>query len=241
MTVSNLQKRLLIEASNIAKTLEIPAVVIDSHSVRGENKIEGVFILMDTTDFGIENSVAISRLDAFHSRLKMFDNPKLSFNMVTKDTGETFCGDILVTAGKSTVTFKCADPATVKSPRQLKDPTTKTIKLKQHDIKTIHRAIHGMKSEKITISSTGDSATFALSDSDGDVFKHSMDDAITHADPSSPNAISSTYKTSSIKAVFRLFDRAIEDADAEQQIAMTSRGILIITVSDIPVYVFPIK
>lgn len=241
MSVSNLQKRLLIEASNIAKTLEIPAVVIDSHSVRGENKTEGVFILMDTSDLGIEDTVAISRLDAFHSRLKMFDNPKLSFNMVTKETGDSFCGDILVTAGKSTVTFKCADPATVKSPRQLKDPVTKTIKLKQNDIKTIHRAIHGMKSEKITVSTSGESATFALSDSDGDVFKHGMDDSVTHADQSSPNAISSTYKTSAIKAVFRLFDRAIEDADAEQQISMTSRGILIVTVSDIPVYVFPLK
>lgn len=247
MTFNNIQKRLLIEASNIAKTLDIPAIVMDGMSIRGENKTDGVFILMDTSELEIDLTVAISRLDAFHARLRMFDNPKLSYNLVNRDNGESFCGEIVLSSGKSTVTFKCADPTTIKAPKALKDPVTKSILLKQNDIKTIHKAIHGMKSDKITVSSHGQDATFgdvtfALSDTDGDVFKHSMEGALKHlVDPSSSSAISSTYMTSTIKAAFRLFDRAIDDTDAQQEISITSRGIMIVTVSDIPVYLFPSK
>lgn len=230
---------LLRSVMTTAGNLGIEKIVIDGHSVRGDSQTNGTMMILpfqaDTThEFG---SIGISRVDVLRHRLGLLDTDgQIVPEYKTRDSGDKFVFRMVLKQGKTSVDFKCADPATIRCPKGLNDPVHFGFDFTKADIELMSKAKSVMGAETVNFNSKdGTTVSFAISASEGDVLTHELTSGLeVKGDVETFNV---TYKNKILFPVLKgIMDQAKKSAVAA---TITKRGILRIDVNGIPAYVFP--
>jgi len=230
---------LLQSAIDVATILGIEKMVIDPHSLRGESKDNGTFMLLPFPD-GTElefGSMGISRIPVLNQRLRLIgDEGALVPEYKDRDNGDKFVFRIVLKKKNTKIDFKCADPAHIRAPKAFNDPDYFAFTVTAEDIQLMLKAKAAMQSENVSFASKdGKSVKFSISASEGDVLEHELESELDTKTPS--DTFASSYKS---KILFPVLKQISDDAkEAPVEITLTKRGIMKIEVNDIPTYIFP--
>ncbi len=230
---------LLQSAIEVATILGIEKMVIDSHSVRGESKDNGTFMLLPfPPDMELEfGSIGITRIPVFNQRMKLIgEQGSLTPDYKDRDSGDKFVFRIVLKKGRTKIDFKCADPAHIRAPKAFNDPEYFSFTVTPDDIDLMLKAKAAMQSENVTFASKdGKVVKFSISASEGDVLDHELESELDTKTPT--ETFASSYKS---KILFPVLRSIIDDAKQEAvTVTLTKRGIMKIDVNDIPTYIFP--
>lgn len=229
--------KLLRESIRTAAALGIEKLVIDPHSLRGESKDNGTMMLFPFPD-GMElefGSIAVTRVPELISRLRILgDDGDIIPDYKTRDSGEEFVFRLKLKKGRTSIDFKCADPAYVKAPKAFNDPDCFTFTVTKEDVEVMLSAKSVMQADKVTLTSNAEGkVSFIVTASEGDKLVHEIEsDLDTECDGS--DSFTVTYKT---KILFPALREILTDTDSTG-ITITRRGVMKIELNEIPSYIF---
>lgn len=230
---------LLTSAMSVATMLGVEKMVIDSHSLRGESQENGTFMLLPfpagtELEFG---AMGISRISVLRSRLGVIgEQGSITPDYKTRDSGEKFIFRMVLKKNKTSIDFKCADPAHIKAPKGFDDPDHFQFAVSAEDIKLMLVSRSAMQSETVSFASTdGSTVKFSVSASEGDALVHELESDLDSK--TSTETFASSYKSKILFPVLRNISEAAKDADVD--IVLTKRGIMKVEVFGIPTYIFP--
>lgn len=224
-------------AVEIASTIGIETMVLDGLSLRGENKELGVCIIMPTKDIPLQfDSLGISRVPLLKSRMQMLDKSDVSFDIFKKDEEDIIVSTLKFVQGRTSMSFKCADPKLISAPKVINDPIFYEMQLIDGDVETIIKGISSMSSETLNVSTEGDKIFVKISDKEGDMFSHELEGDVSLLDDTAP-ALNKSYKSKTLRTIFTNYIR--KDENNILPISVTRRGIMRISVLNMFIYVFP--
>jgi hypothetical protein len=230
---------LLQDAIDTGTILGIERMVIDSHSLRGESQDNGTMMLLPfpagtELEFG---AMGISRISVLKARLRLLANEgTITPEFKVRDSGDQFVFRLALKKGKTTIDFKCADPAQIKAPKGFNDPDYFGFAFSADDIKLMLSAKSAMQADTVTFASKdGKTVAFSISASEGDALTHTLECELDSK--TTTETFAASYKTKILFPVLKEIMDAAKEADVD--VVLTRRGIMKIEVNMIPVYVFP--
>lgn len=236
--LSKSSMKMLKDAIRTASILGMEKLVIDHHSIRGESLENSTLMLLKfPEDMEMEfGSIAITRVQELISRMRILGSDgDIAPEFKTRDSGEQFVFRLKLKRGRTSVEFKCADPAYVKAPKAFNDPDSFTFTVVPEDVEVMLSAKSVMQTEKITFIGKDDGAvSITASASEGDKMVHEIGskfEALNDANDS----FTYSYKT---KILFPVLKELLSSAE-EEVITISRRGIIKVYINDIPAFIFP--
>lgn len=228
---------MLQNAVEIGSTLGIERIVIDSFSLRGENKELGIAVIMPTKDQELEfTALGIGRVALLKSRMLMFPDSSIQYEKMDLDGDDVVVSNLKIVNGNTKVGFKCHDPKLINAPKAIKDPVHYTMTLTTSDVETVIKGISTMSAENINFSTDDDDVFVKISDSQGDMFSHKLQSSVER-ESDEVGSLSKTYKSKTLRTIFTNYIR--KDDNKVLPISITRRGVMCITVLDMTIYLFP--
>lgn len=230
---------LIQDAIDVASMLNIDRFVIDSHSLRGHSQENGTILLLPFPDdteleFG---AMGISRVTELKSRLRLLgDSAKVIPDYKERDSGDKFVFRLNIKHNKTKVEFKCADPAQIRAPKAMNDPDHFVFTFTNEDVALMLKSKSAMGADTVSfVSKDGKSVTFSVMGSEGDALTHELSTEVeVKADADEFNFI---YKT---KILFPVLKEVLDATKkSEVEVAVTRRGVMKMSIIDIPVFIFP--
>lgn len=235
--ISKPTQKIIKNAIDVATTLGIESLVWDSFSLRGENQELSISIIMPTKDIDSEfDALGMSRIALLKNRMQLMENADVSFETFDKGDDQTIVSNLKFTQGKSTVSFRCADPNHIKAPKAINDPIHYELTLNEKDVEFIVKGITTMNSEVINLSVTDGKLVIKISDKEGDMFSHETEGDVELADDAS-ETVSKTYKSKTLRTIFTNYIK--KDDNSILPISITRRGVMRISVLGMWIYMFP--
>lgn len=237
---NKLDKKELQQLKNIIDTtnsMDMDSIVIDEHSCRARNEGKDVFLIEPSLNSSYFNfsKVGLKRLSTLKARMNVFDDSyDLGYEEVTKDTN-TYISKLILKRNKTTVEFRCANPAIIDVKKNFLDPMCFSFQLNEETIKLLGKIANAMDTKNVTFMST-DSKTvnINLSDKDGDALSHVVSETLEITDPSIKNTFSTTIKLKTLLTLLR------QDRNNKNLILNVSkRGIFNLQVNGLTFYIFP--
>ena len=224
-------------AVDIASTLGIESMVMDTISLRGENKELGIAIIMPTKDISLEfEAIGLGRVPLLKNRMAMLDKSDITFEVFKKDEDTNIVASLKFTQGRTNLSFKCADPKMIQAPKVINDPIFYEMQLNEEDVQIVVKGIGTMSSETINWANTDETIFLKISDTEGDMFTHELDGKITLLDDTAPS-LNKTYKAKTLRTIFTNYIR--KDDNNILPISITRRGVMRIPVLGMFIYMFP--
>lgn len=223
---------------NVVKTgqsVNIENVLIDAknNNVRGIDEDRTVVMFHDNEVPDIPGgSVGLSRNTAFLSRLKIVsgrENFKVHVLSVTLDD-EEFVKALQMESIDTNVGFRCANPDTVKAPKQINDTLIYRVQLNAEAVSVLTQGYAAMGSETVSIIG-GDDVRFELEDINEDKFTHTFAHEILPLGETAAGAFAHKYPVGTLLSLFKQNPDGVFD--------IGEKGILRITVNDLDMYVLP--
>ena len=223
---------------NVVKTgqsVNIDNVIIDAESgtVRGIDEGRTVVLFHDeevpTSPVG---TIGLNRGGIFLSRIgivKSRENFAADAESVTLD-GVEFVKALHMSSDNTKVDFRCANPDTIKAPRQINDIITYRIQLNAEAVSVLQQAYAAMGTETVSIIG-GDGVAFELEDINEDKFRHAFAPDSVQVGDTTTGAFAHKYPIKTILALFK------QNPDGEFEIG--EKGILRINVNGLNIYVLP--
>lgn len=237
MKITKKTEKILRNAVDIASTLGVEAIVMDSFSLRGENKELGIAIIMPTKDMEIEfDAIGIGRVNLLKNRLQLLQDAQIEFDCMARDDDEKLVSNLKIVSGRTKIGFKCQDPRKITAPKGIADPTFYKMELNDADVQLIIKGIATMSSENINFNTEDETISVGISDIEGDLFSHQLEGSVTIVDDSAPS-LSKTYKSKTLRTIFTNYIR--KDDNEILPISITRRGVMCIHVLGMNVYLFP--
>jgi len=228
--------KVIVDAVNLANTLEVEGLIFDKDGVRGYNDDNGVLVAA-LCDFGFEfESMGLGRLSSLKNKIRLlerFDDPVIEA-VEKKDT------DIIEKlkfsdGGKINFDFRCASPKTIQDIPSKKINSTPKISftITDEDVSNLVKGMNAMRTQNMMIQGNTKGVVFRLSDDSGDMLNIKLDTPpIYHIDDTDPFAI-----TTKIKKMMPIFKKAAQEGEFKVNIIVNN--IMFLTVDDIDVLVIP--
>lgn len=230
-------QQLIKNAVDIASVLGVESVVMDSFSLRGENKELGIAIMMPTDDITLQfDAIGIGRVLLLKNRLQMLDDATIEFEFMGDGQEEKNISRLTLSVGRTSVGFKCHDPRMIKAPKSITDPVFYEMNLEDADVETIIKGIANMATDTINFSTDEETIVVKISDVNGDVFSHELNSTVEIKDDTA-GSLSKSYKSKTLRTIFTNYIR--KDDNSILPISITRRGIMRISVLGMGIYVFP--
>lgn len=224
-------------AVDIATTLGIESLVIDSFSLRGENKELGIAIIMPTKDVTLEfEAIGIGRVPLLKSRMQLLEKSDITFDVFKKDEETNIVANLAFVQGRTKLAFKCSDPKMIQAPKVINDPIFYEMQFNDEDVKTAINGIGTMSSEAINFSNTDDTIFLKISDSEGDTFSHELESKLVLLDDTALS-LNKSYKAKTLRTIFTNYIR--KDDNNILLVSITRRGVMRISVLGMFIYMFP--
>lgn len=237
MKLTETTQQIIKKGLDLCTALDIESIIIDRKSMRGQNKDLGVHIIMSMTNYNLEvDAIGIGRTKLLKNRLQNFNATDIDI--------DTFDGEELQYAsmfkfksGKTKLSFKCQHPKYIVAASGINDPIIYTFNISDEDLQKIINGISMMGAETIQFSIENDeSMCVNISDISGDMYKHESSCIISKLDDTI-SGINKTYKSSVLKTLLTEFIK--KDKSDTIKLSITKRGVLILIVFDVTIYVFP--
>ena len=157
-----------------AQLVGIDSVIVSKEMVRATN-IENTVIIFHGEDIDLPfDAIALNRLPTFASRLELAAAGEKFQIDATVDDNEEFAKSLTMKNKKTKIDYRCANPSTVKAPKQIQDAMCFEISLDAGDINTLGKAALAMGTDLIEISGDKDTAQIKMIDINRDEFKHDI-------------------------------------------------------------------
>lgn len=146
-SIENLQALL-----NIAQVAEIDNVIIEDGRIRGisEDKSVVLFAENNIPDFGFPR-VGLNRLSTLASRLAMAKSVNNVIIDSKKGKSDEEVGLLDISWAGAKVQYRCADPSTIRAPKNVRDTDTWEITLASSKIPTIVTALKSMGAKRVNL------------------------------------------------------------------------------------------
>lgn len=225
----------LTNVIQVAKILKIENIILDKECVRGHFQEEGSMIIHRTNLPNFEfNSLGISRISVLDTRLSLLGNSaNIEAEEKQMDSGEKTIYKLILSNNKTTVEFKCVNPALIpKAPKLLKDPVFFTFDVSEESIVLLVRAQSAIKGDNVSFSGSKTGVVAKLSDTEGDMFNHIISDKVVYSSESDKDKFYFSYK---LRTLVPLLKAALTEDGVT--INITRRGIINLMVNGINVYI----
>lgn len=230
--------KMIKDAMRTASILGMEKLVIDNHSIRGESQENSTLMLLKfPEDMDLEfGAMAITRVPELMSRMRILGNDgDIVPDYKSRDSGDQFVFRLKLKRGRTSVEFKCADPAYVKAPKAFNDPDCYSFAVTPEDLEVMLSAKAVMQTDKITFIGNEDGKVeFTASASEGDKLLHSLEDSYENLCDGN-DSFTYSYKT---KILFPILKELLSGEEGET-ITISRRGIIKVYINDIPSFVFP--
>lgn len=222
-------------AAKVAKLVGIESVAIETNLVRAmdDNKTVVICHTDGVPDLPFDG-IGIGRLDVFVSRFSLADGREQFTTEAEVDTrsGQKQVSQLTFKAKNIKVDYRCANSATIKAPKVIKDPMKYEFALTADAVDTLVKAQGAMGVEYVTIvSDEKKGMCFELVDTNNDVFAFEFSDQAVSIDEREDSSFVHRYP---IKTLISLFKQ-----DSTQTVEVSEKGIMKVTISGLNVFVLP--
>lgn len=229
---------LIRNSIDVATSLGIETMVIDSISLRGQNIDNGIILIKYMKDEKLEfDAIGLGRLPALKNRLNVFTNPVIKYDLQVNDGTSSTVSKLKISEGRSNVTFKCHAPNLIKAAKGVNDPDYCKLEFTSDDVKTLLRGVGIIENTAVNLTVNDGVAALSVSEKEGDAFTHEL---LTEAvySTSKDDIITKNYKSRILKVIFSNYIK--KDDSANPLVAhITGRGILRFDILDMNIYLFP--
>ncbi|QDJ96497.1 hypothetical protein Xoosp13_311 [Xanthomonas phage Xoo-sp13] len=228
----------LQRALKTATSLGVEKIVVDNHSIRGDSQENSTMFILPFeagTELDI-GAMGITRVQELNSRIKLLkDEGTLLADFKTRDSGDKFVLRLVLKRDKTSIDFKCADPAMLKCPKALNDPDHFSFSFTKEDVDLMNSSKSVMKSDKVSFTSKDQkTVNFTISASEGDILSHELETDLDIKTDTDTFTVS--YKTNILFPVLKELTTDLKKDTVT--VTITRRGIMKLDVHGIPAYVF---
>lgn len=226
----------------VAKLAGIDTVIIETDRVRGVDDDKTVFILQndDVPDlpFGAMGmtriSVWSSRYDIAKSTASYSVEANVEDAVTDPKTGvvEPSYVRSLALKGKGIkIDYRCANPNTIRSPREIADPITHRIKMTADAVNMLTRGQSAMAADEVGFFGSKTGVCLEMKDTSSDALTYEFADTFDLENGHTVVDFHHRYPLMTITALFK--------QNPDGHFLLTTKGMMFITVNDITVVVFP--
>jgi len=217
-----------------AQSVNIEDVLIDAENgaVRGidEDRTVVLFQDADVPEFPV-GAIGLKRLSIFLNRLgivKGREGFSLDAEIVTRDDVE-YVNAFHMKSADTKVGFRCANPETIKAPKQINDDIIYRVQLNAEAVSVLQKGYGAMGTETVSVIG-GDGVAFELEDMNEDVMRHVFAAESIQLGEAT-GSFTHKYPVSTLLALFK------QNPDGEFEVG--AKGILRISVNGLSIYVLP--
>ena len=165
-----------------AQIVGIDNVIIEPGRIRGMDEARTVVLLQDENVPEMEfDSIGLNRTSVLLSRIALVKNQNRFAVEATIDDDKEFVRALLIKAKGTNIDYRCANPATIQAPRVINDEIVADVSLTTEAVEMLHRGVVAMGNvEIVTITSDKRGISFALEDTNCDVFDHTFGEVTDH-------------------------------------------------------------
>lgn len=227
---------ILRNGMEIGNALGIESIVMDSISMRGENRDTSTNIIFNMEDYELPfDGMGIGRVPLLRSRLAMFDSPEIKYELVEKDD-QTIVSSIHIKHGRTSAGFRCQLPSRIKAPKRIKDEVIFSLHMNEDDVIRINKGIATMSSENVNVIIDDGKIVIGISDIDGDIFTHEIEGGYIVESDSAPVTFNKTYKSKTFRTILTNYMK--KDDNEILPISITARGVMKVVILGIDIYLF---
>jgi hypothetical protein len=220
----------------VAKIAGIDTIILEEGKVRGIDEDHTVFILQekDVPDLPF-GAIGMTRIGVWSSR---YDIAKAttghSIEAAIDDEGKdepSFVRSLTLKGKGIKIDYRCANPKTIKSPRQLADPITHRVQMTADAVNMLTRGQSAMSADDVSFFGSATGVCLEMKDNNSDALTYEFADTISLENGHTVVDFHHHYPIKTLTALFK------QNPDGYFQ--LTTKGMMIITVNDITVVVFP--
>lgn len=229
--------QLLTNAVELSTVLGIEKVVLDNISLRGQNKEDGIAIIKSSKDLDMDfDAIGLGRLSELKSRINVFKSPTITYETTVKNELTNII-KLNFKENKTKIGYRCYEPRLIEAPKAINDPVFYSMEINENDIEFIIKGITTMGSSCVnfTIEPDNKNLVINISDNEGDMFTHTVDTVPEINEDAS--ILSKSYKSKVLRTIFNNYIK--KDERETFTISITKRGVMLLVVNDISVYLFP--
>jgi len=233
----NLSQDLTTFIESVVKTsqsVQIEDVIIEDGAVRAidEDRTVVLYQTNNVPAFPFD-SIGLNRIGILLSRLELVKGREgFQIDVETKNNADiVHVSSLKMKSSDTKVGYLCANPETIKAPKQINDEIIYRIQLNAEAVSLLQRGHAAMGSENVSIISADNCVSFELEDINGDTLVHEFSSNATNL--SEEGDITFTHKYP-VKVILSLFK---QNPDGVFEIG--AKGILKISVNDLDFYVLP--
>jgi len=184
----------------------------------------------DVPEFPV-GAIGLKRLSIFLNRLgivKGREGFSLDAEIVTRDDVE-YVNAFHMKSADTKVGFRCANPETIKAPKQINDDIIYRVQLNAEAVSVLQKGYGAMGTETVSVIG-GDGVAFELEDMNEDVMRHVFAAESIQLGEAT-GSFTHKYPVSTLLALFK------QNPDGEFEVG--AKGILRISVNGLSIYVLP--
>ena len=217
------------------KLANIESVIIDADSgtVRGidEDRTVVLFHNENVPSFPV-GLVGINRVGLFLSRVDIVKN-RDGFDVdaeVVEMDGVEYVKALHMKSADTKVDYRCAKPDTIKAPKQINDTIIYRVQLNAEAVSVLQKGVAAMGTDTVSVVG-GDGVAFELQDISEDIFRHVFAADSVQLGEGITGEFAHKYPVKTLLALFG------QNPDGFFEIG--EKGILLIAVNDLNLYVLP--
>lgn len=237
ITLSDETIKYIEKAVGVARIAGLDNLIIETDRVRAADDDITIFICHDEDVPDLPfNAIGMTRLNVFTSRLDIATGLGDCSIIATVDTSKpenTFVRALQIKGKGVKVDYRCANPAMIKAPKQIADPRTYSATMTAAAVQMMVKGQAAMSADDIVLIGSTDGVSLEIKDNNSDALTYLFDDEVT-LEVDGPAVNPDFFYRYPIKTITALFKQ-----NQDGRFYITSKGILIITVDDLTVYVMP--
>lgn len=221
----------ILNAVKTAKLVGIDNIIIEPDLLRAIDDNNTVVLFQNENvpqmEFG---SIGLNRIDVLTARHDIASSQDgFSIEAVVNDKDD-YAKALTFKAKGIKVDYRCANPQTIKAPRQVNDQMKYEVQLNTEAVNVLQKGSVAMGADTMSIISNN-GVSFELSDINNDVFKHTFTEKVKTLDGSDDTSFAHRYSVKTLLALFK--------QNPENTFQIGQKGILRFTLNGLTIFVLP--
>lgn len=227
----------LEKAIAVARTADLDNLIVETGRVRAADEDVTIFICHDSDVPDLPfNAIGMTRLGVFSSRLdiaKSVGDATIEATVDVSNPEATFVRALQIKGKGVKVDYRCANPAMIKAPKKVADPRAYSATMTAAAVQMMVKGQSAMSADDIVLIGSMDGVSMEIKDNNSDAMTYLIDDMVT-VESDGPAKSPDFFYRYPIKAITALFKQ-----NQDGRFYITSKGILVISVDDLTVFVMP--
>jgi len=232
--------KILTYIENVVETaslVKIDNIIIETDKVRAVNDEKTAVLFQNKGVPALPfNSIGLNRIEIFRSRYdiaKTTEQFEVEAVMCapTPERPEIFVRALIMKGKGFKIDYRCADPATIQSPRVLTDVSKYEVKMTPEAVLLMSKGVNAMGAEDVTFIGTKNSVSFEMEDVNKDIMSYKFANGITVQDDDKDPHFKYTYAAYYVLALFK--------QNSDGHFHLTTKGMMKIVVNGLDIYILP--